>query len=211
MADFAIERTLLGPHVGRLAGVDEAGRGSLFGPVVAAAVILPSSWMRTRVKGWLREVNDSKLLSASKRAVLAGHILGEAEAVGVGLATNQEIDRKNIYWAALDAMERAIANLPLKPDYLLLDGFRGHHEDFSLPALCVTGGDRKCLSIAAASIVAKVVRDEMMTVYENLFCGYQLAKNKGYGTKEHYRALKQKGPTLLHRLTFNLDHSIEAE
>jgi ribonuclease HII len=211
MADFAIEKSLLGPGVGRLAGVDEAGRGSLFGPVVAAAVILPSSRMTTRVKGWLREVNDSKLLSSFKRTELARHILGEAEAVGVGFANNREIDQKNIYWAALEAMKRAIANLCLRPDYLLLDGFRGHHGDFGLPAICITGGDRKCLSIAAASIVAKVVRDEMMSVFENLFCGYQIAKNKGYGTKDHYRALKERGPTLLHRLTFNLDHTIGAE
>ncbi len=211
MADFAIERTLLGPQVERLAGVDEAGRGSLFGPVVAAAVILPSSWMRRPVRGWLKEVNDSKLLSAAKRVELAGHILGEAEAVGVGFSTNREIDRINIYWAALLAMKRAIANLPLDPDGLLLDGFKGHHGDFGRPALCVTGGDRSCLSIAAASIVAKVVRDEMMSVFENLFSGYNLVKNKGYGTKDHYRALKQRGPTLLHRLTFNLDHNIGAK
>jgi ribonuclease HII len=129
-------------------------------------------------------------------------------AVGVGSATNREIDLINIYWASLEAMKRAVESLAVRPDYLLIDGFKNQKGRFGCPQLCLPGGDRKSISIAAASIVAKVVRDEMMILFENFFAGYHLAKNKGYGTKEHYQALKQKGPTPLHRLTFNLEGKV---
>jgi ribonuclease HII len=204
MADFKIEKKILSQNVRRIAGVDEVGRGALFGPVVAAAVVLPSGWISRPVRGWLREVDDSKLLSPQKRRELARSILAEADAVAVGLATNREIDEKNIYWASLEAMRRAVANLAARPDFLLVDGYKTKECGFGCPQLGLAGGDRKSLTVAAASIVAKVVRDEMMRRLEEFFAGYHLAKNMGYGTREHYRALREKGPTPLHRLTFNL-------
>ncbi len=205
MADFKVEKKILSPAVRTIAGVDEAGRGALFGPVLAAAVALPSRWLTRPVRGWLRDVDDSKLLSAMKRKDLARSILAEADAVGVGLATSWEIDEKNIYWASVEAMKRAVENLALRPDFLLIDGFKRCAFGFGCPHLGIAGGDRKSLSIAAASIIAKVVRDEMMERLEDYYGGYHLAKNKGYGTREHYRALKERGPTSLHRLTFNLE------
>jgi ribonuclease HII len=205
MADFKVERKLLSQTVRTIAGVDEAGRGALFGPVVAAAVILPSPWMVRPVRGWLRDVDDSKLLSATKRKDLARSILAEAEAVGVGLASSREIDEKNIYWASLEAMKRAVWNLALRPDFLLIDGFKNRQLGFVCSYLGISGGDRKSLSVAAASIIAKVVRDEIMLRLESFFGGYHLSRNKGYGTREHYRALREKGPTSLHRLSFNLE------
>jgi ribonuclease HII len=208
MADFKIEKKILSSTCRRIAGVDEAGRGALFGPVVAAAVVLPSTWISRPVKGWLRQVDDSKLLAPLKRRTLARSILAEAEAVGVGLATSREIDEKNIYWASLEAMKRAVAGLAPRPDFLLVDGFKRRDCGFGCPQLGITGGDRKSLSVAAASIVAKVVRDEMIERLEDFFAGYHLARNKGYGTKAHYLALREKGPTPLHRLSFNLEGKV---
>jgi ribonuclease HII len=205
MADFKIERKILSQNIQRIGGVDEVGRGALFGPVVAAAVVLPSRWISSPIRGWLRQVDDSKLLAPLKRRELARSILAEADAVAVGLATSREIDEKNIYWASLEAMRRAVANLAPRPDFLLVDGFKQRECGFGCPQLGIPGGDRKSLTVAAASIVAKVVRDEMMRQLENFFTGYHLARNKGYGTKEHYLALREKGPTPLHRLTFNLE------
>jgi len=205
MADFKIEKKILSQSCQRIAGVDEAGRGALFGPVVAAAVVFPSRWISRPVKGWLRQVDDSKLLAPLKRRELARSILAEADGVGVGLATSLEIDEINIYWASLEAMKRAVADLAPRPDFLLVDGFKRRECGFGCPQLGIPGGDRKSLTVAAASIVAKVVRDEMMLRLEDFFTGYHLARNKGYGTKEHYLALREKGPTPLHRLTFNLE------
>lgn len=204
MADFRIEKKILRQHFKSIAGVDEVGRGALFGPVVAAAVVIPPRWLVVGRRSWLREVNDSKLLSPRKRRGLADRIVNEAEAVGLGLATNCEIDETNIYWASFEAMKRAVGNLPSAPDFVLVDGFKIKERSFCCPHLGVPRGDQRSISIAAASIVAKVVRDEMIVCYENLYSGYNLAKNKGYGTKEHYRALREKGPTPLHRLSFNL-------
>ena len=208
MADFKIEKRILSQSCQRIAGVDEAGRGALFGPVVAAAVVFPSSWISRPVEGWLRHVNDSKLLAPLKRRQLARSILAEADSVGVGLATTSEIDEKNIYWASLEAMKRAVADLVPRPDFLLVDGFKRRDCGFICPQLGIPGGDRKSLTVAAASIVAKVVRDEMIERLEDFFSGYHLARNKGYGTKEHYLALREKGPTPLHRLTFNLEGKV---
>jgi ribonuclease HII len=205
MADFKIERKILSLNCQRIAGVDEAGRGALFGPVVAAAVILPSRWIARPVRGWLRQVNDSKLLPPLKRRELARSILAESEAVGVGLATSREVDERNIYWASLEAMRRAVAGLSPGPDFLLVDGFKRREGGFGCPQLGIPGADRKSLTVAAASIVAKVVRDEIIGRLEAFFAGYHLGQNKGYGTREHYRALRERGPTPLHRLTFNLE------
>lgn len=202
MADFQIEKKVIKKGFKAIAGVDEVGRGALFGPVVSAAVILPYAEIRKNLLGWIGEVDDSKIISPSKRKRLAKAILTNAASIGVGLSTNSEIDEKNIYWASLAAMRRAVENMPTAPDFILVDGF--NLNDVNYPQASVTKGDRKSISIAAASIVAKVLRDEMMIRLDRIFEGYSLSKNKGYGTKEHYEALRERGPTLFHRLTFNL-------
>jgi ribonuclease HII len=188
MADFRIEKKILGRGFRAIAGVDEAGRGALFGPVVSAAVILPDELIRKRLSGC--------------RMRLAREILFHAVSVGVGLSSNFEIDEKNIYWASICAMKRAVENLSCEPGFVLVDGFGLN--DVKYPQIGVPRGDKKSISIAAASIVAKVLRDEMMTLLDKVYGGYFLSKNKGYGTEEHYRALREKGPTPLHRFTFNL-------
>jgi ribonuclease HII len=202
MADFQIEKRIIKKGFKAIAGVDEAGRGAIFGPVVAAAVILPPVLIGPGLSGWAEEIDDSKMISPSKRKRLAEAILANAVSVGIGSATNNEIDQKNIYWASLSAMRRAVENMPLAPDFILVDGFRLN--DVNYPQRSIVQGDRKSTSIAAASIVAKVLRDEMMIHLDRVYEGYALSKNKGYGTREHYRAIKEMGPTLFHRLTFNL-------
>lgn len=203
MPDFLIEKRFFKKGYRTIVGVDEAGRGALFGPVVASAVVMPLSVMRKDLSEGIGEIDDSKVLTPKKRKILADIILKEAISVGVGLATNFEIDQENIYWASLKAMKRAVQNLSLRPDILLVDGF--HIKDFNCPQLCIPGGDNKSISIAAASIVAKVVRDKMMVLLDQVYEGYALGKNKGYGTKEHYQALRKRGPTPLHRFSFNLE------
>jgi len=204
LADFLIEERFFRKGYRTIVGVDEAGRGALFGPVVASAVVMPLSTMRKDLSEGIGEIDDSKVLTPKKRKRLAGIILKEASSVGVGLATNFEIDQENIYWASLKAMQRAIQNLSVSPDVLLIDGCR--LKDVNCPQMCIPGGDRKSISIAAASIVAKVVRDKMMVLLDQVYEGYALGKNKGYGTKEHYRALRERGPTPLHRFSFSLEH-----
>jgi ribonuclease HII len=205
--DFRLERAFWGEGKRRVAGVDEVGRGCLFGPVVAAAVILPpfvqdlaevpSSWPE-----WLRGINDSKRLSPARRRTLARVLMEQAEAVGLGQASAAEIDRINIAQASLAAMRRAVEALAVKPDALLLDGFP--LKDVDYPLRSVPGGDRASVSIAAASIVAKVFRDEIVMNLDALYGGYGLARHKGYGTAEHYRALARLGPTPFHRRSFRL-------
>jgi len=204
VADIWIEKKILERGYKAIAGVDEVGRGALFGPVVAASVILPFSDMKEGLKEGLEEIKDSKLLSPLKRKRLAKIILTHASCIGLGLATNHEIDQRNIYWASLLAMRRAIENMSLRPDFLLVDGFclNGVH----YPQLGLPKGDKKSITIAAASIVAKVLRDGMMIRLDKFYQGYALSKNKGYGTREHYKALKKMGPTVFHRMSFNLKH-----
>ena len=202
MADFRLEKRILGRGCRAIAGVDEAGRGALFGPVVSAAVILPDELIRKRLSGWVREVDDSKVISPGKRLRLAKEILFHAVSVGIGLCSSFEIDEKNIYWASICAMRRAVENLSCEPDFILVDGFGLNEVKYA--QVRVPRGDKKSISIAAASIVAKVLRDEMMILLDKVYGGYFLSKNKGYGTEEHYRALRKKGPTPLHRFTFNL-------
>jgi len=204
LPDFLTEEKFFKQGYRTIVGVDEAGRGALFGPVVASAVVMPLSARRRDLSEEIREIDDSKVLAPQKRTRLAGIILKEARSVGVGLATNFEIDRENIYWASLKAMKRAIQNLSLRPDLLLIDGFQ--LRDVNCPQVCIPGGDGKSISIAAASIVAKVIRDKMMVLLDQVYEGYALGKNKGYGTREHYLALRKKGPTPLHRFSFNLEH-----
>lgn len=205
MADFQIEREIIKKGFKSIAGVDEVGRGALFGPVVSSAVIFPDTVIRQDLSGWIEEINDSKLLSPNKRKRLAKAILTNAVSVGIGLSTNSEIDQENVFWASINAMRRAVENLSITPGFILVDGFSLN--DVNYPQTGVPGGDKRCISIAAASIVAKVLRDDMMIHLDRVYNGYALSKNKGYGTKEHYRALKKLGPTLFHRRTFNLKHN----
>ncbi len=177
----------------RIAGVDEVGRGPLAGPVVAAAVILPP-------KGIGFELFDSKQISSKKREELYPPILKEAVGVGIGIIGQEEIDRINIFQATLRAMVVAIVNLPLPPDFLLIDGTQGLN--FSIPQKSIAKGDRLSNSIAAASIVAKVTRDRIMEEFHQQHPEYDFAKHKGYGTKEHRQAIKKFGICELHRKTF---------
>lgn len=202
MASLRLEKELARGGARRIAGIDEVGRGSLFGPVVAAAVILPAEWLLRRPPAWVGDIDDSKLVAPARRAELAAALLGEAAAVGVGLASATEIDALNIHRAAQLAMVRAVESLPDPPDVLLVDGFP--IKEVKYRQMGIPRGDRTSRSIAAASIVAKVFRDGLMTTFDALYEGYGLARNKGYGTEEHLRALREKGPTGLHRTSFKL-------
>jgi len=202
VATLRLEKELFRGGFRLVAGVDEVGRGSLFGPVAAAAVILPQDWLARRPPSWAGAIDDSKLLSPALRAELAAAILREAAGVGVGLASAAEIDSLNILRATHLAMVRAVESLPVPPDMLLVDGFP--IKDVKYRQMGIPHGDRKSRSIAAASIVAKVFRDGLMRIFAGLYEGYGLDRNKGYGTEEHIRSLKDKGPTGLHRTSFRL-------
>jgi len=178
-----------------VAGVDEAGRGPLAGPVVAAAVLLHDG---SRLPG----VRDSKLLSPRERERLFPLIVREARAVGVGLASHRVIDRVNILRATHLAMARAVAKLGAPVDMLLVDG--RDLPRVAMPTHAVIGGDRKSLSIAAASIVAKVTRDVLMGVLDRDYPGYGFATHKGYPTAEHRDAIRRLGSSPIHRLSFRL-------
>lgn len=176
-----------------VAGVDEAGRGPLAGPVVAAAVILPAGVDLTGV-------DDSKKLSAAKREELFGLIGERALSVGVGVADHQMIDSLNILQATLVAMKLAVSNLTVRADYLLVDGIS--KIPLLLPQRAIKKGDSASISIAAASIIAKVTRDRMMEEYDRLYPGYGFARHKGYGCAEHLAAIASRGPCTIHRITF---------
>jgi ribonuclease HII len=176
-----------------IAGLDEAGRGPLAGPVVAAAVVLPP-------KGKWTGVDDSKKLSPAQREKIFPLLFEKALGVGVGIVEAQEIDRLNILQASLRAMQLAVEKLPLPPDFLLIDGI--HALRFPLPQQTIPKGDQRCLSIAAASIVAKVTRDRLMTAYHDQYPQYNFARHKGYGTKEHLQAIRKYGCCPLHRQSF---------
>ena len=175
-----------------VAGVDEAGRGPLAGPVVAAAVILPD-------RGIPRGIDDSKKLSAAERHRLHDLIMARA-CIGVGIISAGEIDSLNIYWATMKAMTLAVANLDCPPGHVLVDGNRLPRWDWQ--ATPIVGGDALCLSIAAASIVAKHVRDTIMLEHAKQYPQYDWASNKGYGCPAHLRGLAEHGPTPLHRRSF---------
>lgn len=178
-----------------VAGVDEAGRGPLAGPVVAAAVIFPPEYRN-------KEINDSKQLSAAKRAYLYDIIKNEAIAVGVGVAETDMIDQINILRASLQAMSEAVQELNTAPDYLLVDGL--HRVPLPTPQKPIVKGDALSISIAAASIIAKVSRDRIMEMYHRQFPQYNFMRNKGYGTEEHRNAIKQFGMCKIHRRSFHL-------
>ena len=177
----------------RICGVDEAGRGPLAGPVCAAAVILPRD---LEIPG----LNDSKKLTDKKRRELFEIIVSEAEAYGIGFASETEIDEINILQATFLAMERAVEQLTIRPDLALVDGNREPH--FPLPVKTVVKGDSLSANIAAASILAKVTRDRLMEELEETYPQYGFAVHKGYGTKRHYEALTAYGPSPVHRMTF---------
>lgn len=176
-----------------ICGVDEAGRGPLAGPVCAAAVILPAG---IEIPG----LDDSKKLSDKRRRELFPVIQKEALAYGIAFADEKEIDSINILQATFLAMERAIAQLNLRPDIALIDGNR--EKDFGIPVETVVHGDSLSASIAAASILAKVTRDDYMMDMADKYPGYGFEVHKGYGTKAHYAALLEKGPCPIHRMTF---------
>ncbi len=210
MPDFFLERRALNCGYRNIAGLDEAGRGALFGPVVSAAVIFSPSVIQENhpAQAWMGDINDSKKLSPKKRRHLCRHILMSAVAVGWGMASHEEIDRRNIHWAALESMRRAVSRLSMEPDFLLVDGFILNEVHY--PQEKVYQGDQKSLTIAAASIVAKVLRDEMVVHLDRIFEGYHLSRHKGYGTRDHFHALNHMGPSIFHRQTFNLKDRREA-
>jgi ribonuclease HII len=175
-----------------IAGLDEAGRGALFGPVFAGAVVLDP-------ENPIRGLDDSKALEPDRREVLAGRIRQRALAWAVGAADPFEIDRFNIYQASRLAMKRALHRLEIVCDYLLVDAL---HVDVALPQKPLIHGDALSFSIAAASILAKVHRDAALNQWDRVFPEYRLAQNKGYSTPEHIEALERVGPTSLHRFSF---------
>ena len=174
-------------------GVDEAGRGPLVGPVCAAAVFLPP---HLQIPG----LNDSKKLTDKRRRELMPVIKEQALAYGIAFATHEEIDQINILQATYLAMERALAQLNIKPDIALIDGNRA--KDFGLPVKTVVHGDSLSASIAAASVLAKVTRDDLMLTMAEEYPQYGFEIHKGYGTKAHYAALTAHGPSPIHRMTF---------
>ncbi len=177
-----------------IAGVDEAGRGALAGPVVAACVILGDGFNH---KG----INDSKLLTAMKRTELNARILSDAICVGVGIMDPEDIDRLNILYATLGAMDIAFTKCTPKPDVVIVDGNRPFVAP--VPVIPIVDGDKLSVSIAAASIVAKVTRDAIMECAAKQFDGYGFERHKGYGTAEHLKMIYAKGPSKIHRMSFS--------
>ena len=190
---WEIENSHFEKGIKLICGVDEAGRGPLAGPVCAAAVILPPN---VEIPG----LNDSKKLSDKKRRELYPIIKEQAIAYGIAFADHNEIDEINILQATYLAMERAINQLSVKPELALIDGNRA--KDFGIPVQTVVHGDSLSASIAAASVLAKVTRDDVMLQMAEEYPGYGFEIHKGYGTKAHYAALTEKGPSPIHRTTF---------
>ena len=176
-----------------ICGIDEVGRGPLAGPVVAGAVILPKNET-------ILYLNDSKKLSEKKREALYDEIMEKAVATGIGIVSPARIDEINILQATYEAMRIAVSNLKVHPDILLNDAVTIPEVD--ILQVPIIKGDAKSISIAAASIIAKVTRDRMMVEYDKVIPGYDFASNKGYGTKAHIAGLKELGPSPIHRTTF---------
>jgi ribonuclease HII len=189
------ERKLWDRGLHLVAGVDEAGRGPLAGPVVAAAVIAGNDF-------YLPEVDDSKKLSAALRERLYDAIMNGALCVGVGCVDHEVIDRVNILNATFEAMHLAVNSLKLTPEFLLIDGNR--YKGGEIPFTTIVDGDELCFSIAAASIIAKVTRDRLMVQYDLEFPGYGFARHKGYGTREHREAIARLGASPIHRRSFTV-------
>ncbi len=189
------ERAARGRGYRLVAGIDEAGRGPLAGPVVAAAVILPSDYEHT-------EIRDSKTLSPRQRERLLEVIERDAVAIGIGVVEAQVIDTVNILQATLAAMTEALLDLSTPPDYLLIDGI--NRISVALPQETIVGGDGRSISVASASIVAKVSRDRIMEMYHRQFPQYNFLRNKGYGTPEHLEAILKYGRCKIHRCSFQI-------
>ena len=194
MPDYEYEKAAVSSGFNTVCGVDEAGRGPLAGPVCAAAVILPED---TVIEG----LDDSKKLSEKKRERLYDEITEKAVAYCVAYGTLEEIESVNILEATFIAMNRAIDGLKVKPDFAIIDGNRVP-KGIKIPCATLIKGDSKSMSVAAASILAKVTRDRLMLTYDEKYPQYNFKKHKGYGTKEHTELLKQYGPSPIHRLSF---------
>lgn len=190
---WSIENEIYASGVRVLCGVDEAGRGPLAGPVCAAAVMLPQN---LEIKG----LNDSKKLSEKQREELFSVICDKAVSYGIAFAEVEEIERLNILEATFVAMNRAIKKLSVVPELALIDGNRA--KGIEVPARAIVKGDGKCADIAAASILAKVTRDRYMLEMAKQYPQYHFEKHKGYGTKLHYEALREFGPSPIHRMSF---------
>jgi ribonuclease HII len=199
MCDYAIEQELLNRNYRYICGVDEVGRGALFGPVVAGAVILnPHRSYECKNKG----IRDSKKISPGKRRELAEYIYMTAMAYSIGWCWNDEIDHCNILVATKKAMKMAVKGLQISPDYVLMDGMEPNF--LNIRGQGIVKGDNTSLSIAAASIIAKVFRDEMIMDFSRFFPGYRFSRNKGYPTRDHIDALAIKGLTQFHRKSFRV-------
>ncbi len=188
-----IEHLIWQQNLSYIAGVDEAGRGPLAGPVVAAAVIFPSYI-------YIPEVRDSKKLTEKQREEIYSILLNEALAHGIGIISPQEIDKINIHQATFKAMRKAIGSLSIQPDYIIYDGYELPEKFFRQEA--IINGDDHSFTIAAASIIAKVTRDRLMIKYHQEFPRYGFNRHKGYGTAFHREAVRKFGPISLHRRTF---------
>lgn len=187
------ENELYKKGINLIGGIDEVGRGPLIGPVVASCVILPKGF-------YVEEINDSKKLSEKKRNELYKIIIDNALSIGIGIIDEKRIDEINIYNATKEAMEMAIMNSKIVPEYLLIDAMK---LDNNIPSMSIIKGDEKSEFIAAASIIAKVTRDKMMYKLHKKFPEYKFNKNKGYATNEHINAIKEFGILKEHRLSFN--------
>lgn len=194
-ASLKYEEEALSRGYQNIAGVDEAGRGPLAGPVVAAACIFPPGMI-------LEGVKDSKKLSSAQREKLAKQIRQQALAVGVGIIDHEEIDRINILQATLRAMVLAVEQLPVVPGYVFIDG--NQKPPLKVPSQAVVGGDRWVFCVAAASIIAKVERDHLMDQFHQLWPEYGFDRNRGYGTEAHRKVLHDLGPSPIHRKSFKV-------
>lgn len=191
---FEIEKDILTMESANVAGIDEAGRGPLAGPVVAACVIL-------KEKPDILKIDDSKKINEKTREEIFEQIKGSGIIYGIGIADNNEIDRYNIWEATMLAMRRAIAMADETPAIVLVDGNQ-NIKGIDIPQRTVIQGDSKCISIACASIIAKVTRDRLMYEYAKIYKMYGFEKHKGYGTREHMDIIKELGPTPIHRISF---------
>ena len=194
MPDYEFEKAAVNSGFSCICGVDEAGRGPLAGPVCAAAVILPEGAV-------IEGLDDSKKLTEKKRERLYDVIKETAVAYSVAYGTLEEIETVNILEATYLAMNRAIEGLNVKPDFALIDGNRVPRR-IKIPCETIVKGDSKSMSVAAASVLAKVTRDRLMLEYDKKYPEYNFKKHKGYGTKEHTELIKQYGPCEIHRLSF---------
>jgi ribonuclease HII len=195
MADYEIEKSLLSRNYKNICGVDEVGRGALFGPVVSGAVILNSDTLHPDIK-------DSKKLTPKRRQEMARFIYTHARAFSIGWCWNDEIDELNILEATKKSMKKAVCGLKISPDYVLIDGMKPDFLDVAGDA--IVKGDNRCMSIAAASIIAKVCRDDLMISFARFFPEYGLSRNKGYPTGAHINAIRTFGRSQFHRVSFKV-------